>query len=47
MKTEIIVWNEEVARGLVQTMLEDEVIDDFEIYVTSTGECKVTLWMIE
>ena len=47
MKTTTIVWNEEVARGLVQTLLEDEVINDFEICITSTGECKVTLWMIE
>lgn len=47
MKTETIVCNEEAARGLVQTMLEDKVINDFEIYVTSTGECKVTLWMID
>ena len=30
MKTETIVWNEEVARGLVQTMIEDEAIHQQE-----------------
>ena len=47
MKTETIVRNMEEAKGLVIAMLEDEVIKDFEIIETMTGECRVTLWILE
>ena len=47
MRTETIVRNEEAAKGLVKTLLEDEVIRDFEIIIFSNGKCKVTFWTIE
>lgn len=47
MKTETIVRCEEEAKGLVNSLLEDEVIKDFEIKVLASGECKVTFWLIE
>lgn len=47
MKTEQIMWDEEVAKGFVNSLLEDEVIKDFEIMILSNGKCKVTLWLLE
>lgn len=47
MQTEVIVRCEEEAKGLVNTLLEDEVIKDFEIMVLESGECKVTFWTVE
>ena len=47
MRTETIVRNEEAAKGLVNTLLEDEVIKDFEIIIFSNGKCKITFWTIE
>lgn len=47
MRTETIVGNEDAARGLVNAMLEDEVIKDFEIWMLPNGECKVVLWILE
>lgn len=47
MQTNTMVRNEEEAKGLVRSLLEDEVIKDFEIWTFANGECKVVLWMIE
>lgn len=47
MKSETIVRCEEEAKGLVNTLLEDEVIKDFEIIIFSNGKCKVTFWTIK
>ena len=46
MKTETIVRCEEEAKGLVNSLLEDEIIKDFEIKVLASEECKVTFWLI-
>lgn len=47
MQREIIVRCEEEAKGLVNTLLEDEIIKDFEIMILVSGKCKVTFWLIE
>lgn len=47
MKTETIVRCEEEAKGLINSLLEDEIIKDFEIIIFSNGKCKVTFWTIE
>lgn len=44
MKIITIVNNIEEAKGLVNAMLEDEEIKDFEIIERTCGECKVTIW---
>lgn len=44
MKITTIVNNIEEAKGLVNTMLEDEEIKDFEIIEKASGECEVTIW---
>ena len=44
MKTTTIVNNIEEAKGLVNAMLEDEEIKDFEIIERASGECEVTMW---
>jgi len=46
MEITTIVNNIEAAKGLVNTMLEDELIKDFEIMEMSNGDCKVTMWLI-
>ena len=47
MKTKTIVRCEEEAKGLINSLLEDKVIKDFEIIILSKGKCKVTFWIIE
>ena len=47
MRTETITQNEESAKGLVSSLIEDEVITDFEIWTLASGECKVILWLNE
>lgn len=44
MKIITIVNNIEEAKGLVNAMLEDEKIKDFEIIEKVNGECEVTIW---
>ena len=44
MKITTTVNNIEEAKGLVNAMLEDEEIKDFEIIEKASGECKVTMW---
>lgn len=44
MKIITIVNNIEEAKGLVNTMLEDEKIKDFEIIERANGECEVSIW---
>lgn len=44
MEITTIVNNIEAAKGLVNTMLEDEEIKDFEIIEKANGECEVTMW---
>ena len=44
MKITTIVNNIEEAKGLVNAMLEDEEIKDFEIIEKANGECEVTMW---
>jgi len=44
MEITTIVNNIEAAKGLVNTMLEDELIKDFEIIEKASGECEVTMW---
>lgn len=44
MKITTIVNNIEEAKGLVNAMLEDEEIKDFEIIEKASGECEVTIW---
>lgn len=47
MKTETTVRCEEEAKSLINSLLEDEIIKDFEIIIFSNGKCKVTFWTIE
>ena len=47
MKKETIVNNQDAAVGLVNTLLEDEVIKDFEIWMLSDGSCKVVFWTLD
>lgn len=47
MKKETIVNNQDAAVGLVNTLLEDEVIKDFEIWILSDGSCKVVFWTLD
>lgn len=44
MKITTIVNNIEEAKGLVNAMLEDEEIKDFEIIEKVSGKCEVTMW---
>ena len=44
MKITTTVNNIEEAKGLVNAMLEDEEIKDFEIIEKASGECEVTMW---
>ena len=46
MRKETITGNKEAAIGLVNTLLEDEVIKDFEIWELADGSCKVVFWML-
>lgn len=47
MKKETIVNNQDAAVGLVNTLLEDEIIKDFEIWMLSDGSCKVVFWTLD
>ena len=47
MKKETIVNNQDAAVGLVNTLLEDEIIKDFEIWMFSDGSCKVVFWTLD
>lgn len=47
MMKEVITGNKEAAIGLVNTLLEDEVIKDFEIWELTDGSCKVVFWMLD
>ena len=46
MIKETITGNKEAAIGLVNALLEDEVIKDFEIWELANGSCKVVFWIL-